>query len=290
MKSNNYLLFSISLLFFAVCLVKIDRFFLKKNSGFCLHFIHAPLSHNSQWEISTPLPEKVFDQKFFYLGKGSQTYVFESEDKDFVLKFYKFPSHMRTIGWLKHPIAYRFGEKRVNVKNHNEKRFHLSYESFLLAHTELADETGVTYAHLNPSSSLNKTVTLVDKLGVHYQISLDAFGFVLQKKAAPLFPFLTQVLEKKDLDLGKKVVGGVIQTIKNRCQKGISDLDNMENDNYGWLEDKAIHIDVGRFVRNPSVQQPEIARQEVIRITQKLSDFLAQNSPELYAYYQEQIR
>jgi hypothetical protein len=289
MKLNKYL-FSFSILLFTLSLIKLDRFFLKKNHGFCLHFIHGPLSHQSKWETATTVPEHILNQKFFYLGKGSQTYVFESEDQKHVLKFYKFPSHMRRVGWLKHPFSYRLGEKRRKIKAHNEKKFQLSYDSYALAHKELLEETGVVYTHLNPSHFLHRNVMLVDKLGTPYKLGLDQCGFILQKKATSLFPFLTALLEKNDTMLGKKVVDSVIQLICTRCQKGIRDLDNMDHNNYGWLEGKAIHIDVGRFVPDATIKSSEKTKEEVVRITQKLSDFLAKHSPELYTYYQEKIQ
>src|ERR1700722_2869530 len=54
------------------------------------------LPFNSKWEVSSPSPEqkalidKILSQNFTYLGKGAQSYAFESQDQKFVLKFFKF--------------------------------------------------------------------------------------------------------------------------------------------------------------------------------------------------------
>lgn len=277
-------LFLAGLALFTLCLVKVDRFFLKKNSGFCLHYILSDAACNPAWKTTAPFPSDILAQSFTYLGKGSQTYVFESQDKQYVLKFYKFPSHMRKIGWLKHPFAYQTKGKRAHIKQHNIDRFHLSYTSYFLSWKELQKETGVLYVHLYPSNH-SFPLHLIDKLGMHYEVSAGEMGFILQRKASPLLATLQQAMASKDLNLSKKIIDELISVISSRCQKGISDLDAMHHNNYGWLDNQAIHIDVGRFVYDERVKTPEGCHQEIFRITQSLNDFLAQESPPLHHYY-----
>lgn len=268
----------ISLILFLLALIQLDRYFFKKNDGFCIHHIFSKLSYNPEWNTDSSLPE-VLRQRFHYLDKGSQSYVFVSEDQKWVLKFYKFPSHMRKISWLKHPFSYLWGQRRLKIKDHNEKRFALSFCSYKLALSELSQETGVSYIHLNPTSDLKQFVVLVDKLGMHYNVPLDTTAFVVQRKAKPILSVAGS----------KEVVDGFIDLIVARCKKGISDLDAMLHDNYGWLDDHAVHIDIGRFVRDERVKSPAAYKQEVIRITQHLSDTLAKNDPELYTHYRNKV-
>ena len=277
------------LVIFTLCLIKLDRFFLKKNHGFCVHFIQGTLAHNDAWKTPDNLPEDVISQNFYYLSKGSQTYAFESADKNYVIKFYKFPSHMRKISYLKHPFAYHFDPKRIKIKEHNEKRFALSYNSYWMASQELAKETGVIYAHLNPTHHLNKKIILHDRLGARYELPLDPLGFFIQKKATLLFTALKEAIADKNIVLGKQVIDSTLEVIVSRCEKGVSDLDNMIHSNFGWLDSRAIHIDVGRFVRDETVKTPEACKKEVLRITQELSDLLAQSCPELHAYFQSRV-
>lgn len=175
----------LGLFVFALFLVKVDRFFLKKNSGFCLHYILSDAPTDPLWKTEAPFPRSVLEQPFTYLGKGSQTYVFESQDHQYVLKFYKFPSHMRKIGWLKHPFAYQTDDKRRKIKEHNLDRFRLSYTSYFLSWKELQEETGVLYVHLNPTQHLFAPIHLIDKLGMRYEVPADKMGFILQRKASP---------------------------------------------------------------------------------------------------------
>ncbi|MBS0615136.1 MAG: hypothetical protein JSR58_01115 [Verrucomicrobia bacterium] len=279
-----------SVLLFTLFLVKIDRYFLKKNSGFCLHYILSDAPCDPQWKTEGPFPREILEQPFSYLGKGSQTYVFESQDGKYVLKFYKFPSHMRKIGWLKHPFAYHMDGKRASIKKHNLDRFHLSFNSYFLSQKELQNETGVVYVHLYPSDNLRTSLHLIDKLGMHYEVPADHMGFIVQRKAASLLPTLQQAITQKDEHLCKQMINNLLQVITSRCHKGISDLDAMHHNNYGWLEGRAIHIDVGRFVYDASVKTPEGCQKEIVRITQSLSDFLAKESPELHQYFLTQLQ
>ena len=282
-KSNS--IFLLGLFTFAIFLVKVDRFFLKKNNGFCLHYILSDAPSDPLWKTDAPIPHDILKQPFTYLGKGSQTYVFESQDQKYVLKFYKFPSHMRKIGWLKHPFAYQEGGKRNKIKQHNLDRFHLSYTSYFLSWKDLQDETGVLYVHLHPTKNLLTPIHLTDKLGMRYEVPADQMGFILQRKASPLLPTLQKAIAQQNEAHCKKIIDEVIHVISSRCQKGISDLDAMHHNNYGWLDGRAIHIDVGRFVRDDAVKTPEGCQKAVLRITQSLNDFLAQESPDLHRYY-----
>ncbi len=272
-----------------VCmLAKIDRIFFKANKGFCFHFIDRPLT-DSSWETEGLFPAHLLSQPFSYLGKGAQTFVFESQDKNYVLKFYKFPSHMRRFSWISHPFGYLFSPKRIALKEHNEKRFALSYMSYFLAFQQLQKESGVVYVHLHPTTHLRQTIQLKDKTGNTYQIPCDEIGFVLQRKGVPFVPLLQSALADSRIETAQQMIDSLLQLIVSRCSKGITDLDNMDHDNYGWSEGQAMHLDIGRFMINEEVKKPSVYQQEVVRVTSPLADYLQKKSPELFRYYQQKI-
>jgi hypothetical protein len=273
-----------SLLFFVFLLAKVDRFFLKANRTFCRHFIDVKLQTNPQWMTDTPYPAEILQQPFLYLGKGAQSYVFESQDHNYVIKFYKFPSYQRQFGWVADFFRYRFSPKRVQIKQHNQDRFVLSYNSYFLAMTQLAQETGVVYAHLTPSK-LDSTLTIVDRLGIQYHLPLDQLGFVIQRKGLPFLPLLKAAVAQQDLKCAQQMIDSLIELIKARCLKGITDLDNIDHDNYGWVDGHAIHLDVGRFKYDETVKNRTAYQKEILRITQILSDYLQECSPQLFDYY-----
>jgi hypothetical protein len=278
-------LFLTSLALFVLLLTRVDRLFYKASKGFCLHFVDVPLTHNPAWDTTTPFPSSIFDQPFFYLDKGAQSFVFESQDQNYVVKLYKFPSHMRRFGWLNHPIGYLLSPKRRAIKAHNEKRFLLSYNSYFLAHEQLLQETAALYLHLNPTTHLKKSIRLVDHTGYTYTLPLDHLGFVVQRKGTPFVPLLLSTIQQREIETAKKMIDGLVELILSRCSKGITDLDNLANDNYGWLEERAIHLDIGRFTRQDTISP----LQEVIRVTQPLSDYLEKNAPELFQHYLRKV-
>jgi hypothetical protein len=260
-------LFFISLLLLCgLGLVRLDRHFLKKNGGFCLHHVVTKLPYRAEWEAEFPkeaaLP--LLEQKFYYLGKGHQSYVFESADGQVVLKFYRFPSHLRLFPWLKHPFSYAWSAKRQEIKAYNLQKLSDTFSSYRMAFQELREDCGLIAVHLNRSEDLRTFVVIVDQLGQEYAVDLDEVVFLLQKKAERIFPRW----ENQD-SLGKqRMAGEISQLIQRRCEKGIVDQDAILEKNYGWLGDRAIHIDVGRFAKVEELSTEE----EVRRITECLKN------------------
>jgi hypothetical protein len=279
----------VPLFIFIFLLAKVDRIFYKANHSFCLHFIDVPPTDMSL-KTEEIFPAHLFDQSFSYLGKGAQVYVFESSDGNYVLKFNRFPSRMRRLGWLWHPFGYIFSPKRVAIeKQNNHKkiaRFNLSY---FLAYQHLQQETGVIYIHLHPTTHLQKKIHLKDKTGNSYQVSADKMGFVLQRKGKPFMPMLQNALKQGQIETAERMIDSLFQVIISRCSKGIIDRDTMQYDNYGWLEGRAIHLDIGRFSQKEGVQEPSAYKQEILRNSSPLAEYLKKNSPELFQYYQQKI-
>jgi hypothetical protein len=272
-------------LFFIVFVSILDRRLFKESQGFCLHIIEAPIPSTLDPNPSLPFPKELFAQPFRYLGKGAQSFVFESSDQTAVLKFYRFPSHLRRFPWTRHPFGYLFSSTRQNIKEYNLRRLKLSFHSFFLAAHSLQDETGVLYAHLQPTQTLNQKVQLIDKLGAQYDLSLDSVAFVVQKKGVSFLPRFKEQLTLLHKEECKHMLKSLVSMIQNRCMHNISDLDNMDNDNYGWLENRAIHLDIGRFQEKELANNPLKIREEILRVTHPLMTHLSEAEPALHAYF-----
>ncbi|MBS0648057.1 MAG: hypothetical protein JSS10_02390 [Verrucomicrobia bacterium] len=288
MKHPSTLLFS-SLAVFILLLAKVDRLNLKAAHGFCLHAVDVPLTPNLSWQTLEPFPTKILEQTFTYLDKGAQNFVFESEDQNYVLKFYRFPSRLRQFSFVSHPFSFLVPSKTAEAKSYSERRVQFSYNSYFLASRYLKQETGVIYVHLNPTPDLDPKVRLKDRAGHFYELPLANIGFVLQKKGQPFLPLLKSRIQHQQIHLAEQMIDSLIHLIVSRCSRGITDLDNMANDNYGWAEDHAVHLDIGRFVPHEEMKKISVYRQEVIRVTSPLARYLKKNSPELSQYYEQQI-
>jgi hypothetical protein len=263
-----------------------DRRCLKSNNGFSLHVIEAPFPALPDPNSSLPFPKELFDKPFHYLGKGAQSFVFESEDKQTVLKFYRFPSHLRRFPWVHHPLGYLFSTERKKIKEYNLKRLELSFHSFYLAAEPLIHETGVLYVHLQPTDNLQQKVHLIDRVGTHHNLPLDSLVFVVQKRGVSFLPLFKEELAKGNKERCKQMIDSLIDLIHRRCSHQITDLDNMEHDNYGWLDGKAIHLDIGRFHETDALN----AEVEIARVAEPLTNFLAKASTELHDYFECSVK
>ncbi len=263
----------------------LDRRLFKANHGFCLHVIEAPIPSLPDPNPMQSFPQELFNQPFHYLGKGAQSFVFESQDGKAVLKFYRFPSHLRRFPWTHHPLGYLFSSSRKNIKEYNLRRLELSFHSFYLAANPLIDETAVLYVHLQPTNELHQKAHLIDQLGVHYDLPLDSVAFLVQKRGVSFLTLFKEELAKNNHEKCKQMLDGLIDVIRRRCAHNISDLDNMDNDNYGWLDGRAIHLDIGRFQEKESLSDPRMTQEEIMRIAHPLLTYLQATSPELHLYF-----
>lgn len=272
---------------FMICVAQLDRKLCQRNREFSVHTIAAPVPvHESIQELSR-FPRELFAQPWTFLGRGSQVFVFENHDHQWVIKFYRFPAVMRRWGWVHYGLRYVGRPRRHAIAQYNLEKLRLSLHSFALAGGPLQDDTGVMYRHLQPTQDLCQTVHLIDALGQHHTVPLDSVVFIIQRKGEPFMRSLDRAITSGNLDMGRHMLQELRALILRRCIRGISDLDNMDHDNYGWLEGRAIHLDVGRFREEADLMISEKAHQECLRVTQPLMDYLKSRSPELYQWARE---
>jgi len=276
----------------ALCLIiyYVPKFCYSKTEGFALTKIHSHLTHDPRWEVdNSPLPA-VFEQKFTYLAAGGQAYAFVSEDGQYVLKFFK--HHLRRIPlWLKVlPLHGNLATKRTTQKQKRARKLVRDFTSYKIALENFPEETGLLYVHLNKTNTLKTHAKIIDKIGIEHQVNLDKVEFVLQKKADLAIPHLKKLIHEQNLSDAKNCIDSICELIYTRCEKSIYDEDPRIHRNVGFLENKAILIDVGRLKFDPRREDPRIQKQDVIKITSPLLSFLEENSPPLADYLEEKLK
>jgi hypothetical protein len=291
---NKLLFFSMSLLLIAG-LGYIDRTFFKRNSSFCIRFLYSCLPSNPKWDLPF-LPkeeashlDEILNQKFYYLAKGAHCYAFISEDKQYVIKFHRYPSHMRLFPWLNRPFAYQFEERRKKIKEYNIQRLCASFQSYQESYLQLKEETGLILLHINPTDNLHKTITLVDKTQATYRVPLDKVTFILQHKADLIYPTLDKLMQENRIDEAKDTVSSIVRLITTCCQKGYVDEDPVLRKNYGLLAGRAIHIDIGSFVKNEEMKHKKNYIPHVKEMTESLRQRLEKNYAALLDHYHQEI-
>ncbi|HEX4840101.1 MAG TPA: hypothetical protein VFU89_06635 [Rhabdochlamydiaceae bacterium] len=169
-------------------------------------------------------PYLILKQKFTLQGQGGQSYVFLSEDGNYVLKFFK----EMPRPWIPRISFPQYHKKKLKKLLRTITGYHLAFE-------RLPQETGLLTLHFSPTSSPLPT-TLVDRLAIEHAVDLSSVCFVLQKRAAPIDSFSEATLAK------------VSDLLKKRASVHIADHDPRLYDNLGWIDGQLVFIDPGRFV------------------------------------------
>lgn len=231
----------------------------KLTQGFRVAKMELNFPSHLEWDV--PLDPRVLailDQPYHYIDKGSQSYVFESRDGNYVVKFFRFD----------HPA--------------DPLKVLTLFNACHIAYNQLREETGLVYIHLNLSQATLPILHCKDPIGRKYQFPLDHYRFAIQKKAKPF----RITLEEANCDpaLMQKRIDQFMDLLLSRTSKGIYNTDPTLSRNFGFLEDRAIEIDFGNY--RPVSEHDQIS--EVRRYTARLRRWLSTEAPEWVDYLDQQ--
>jgi hypothetical protein len=240
-------------------------FFSKSHSpGFAVSKVVSSLSSCPEWEMEKPCSfgiASLLRQPFHFLGDGAQIYAFESEDRQYVIKFFK-KKHLEPKWWM-HALS-PFFQHQIKRK---EKQLSEIFTSCKIAYEKLPLQTGVVYLHLNPTPSLIQPLSVTDQHGKRHLIPLDRCSFIVQRKAELIYERLKRLEKKEQHD----ALEAIASLIRSRCAEGIGDRDQGVRNNYGFLDDQAVQIDIGSLYRDESVKTPSAIHLELERILSKIT-------------------
>jgi hypothetical protein len=265
-------------------LVGVERFCHYQTDGFQLYKILSDLPPRPEWETA-PLDPKELRQPYYYLGSGGQCYAFISQDGNSVLKFFKH-HHMRPKSWLN---TFSFVGGVRHILHERALRMAHIFGSCKISYDDFRDETGLLYLHINKTTHLNRSLRLIDRLGIAHTIDLDTTSFVLQKTAELAYPAFDRVMAQGDLEGAKRRIDSLIALILARSHKGISDRDPIIRRNFGFIGERAIEIDLGSFTKDPFLRTPSAAKKVLFYETLKFKKWLAKHHPSLLPYFQERL-
>lgn len=223
---------------------------------------------------------KILDQKFRFFNKGRHTFVFISEDGNFVLKFFRF--HRYSL-----PFTYQtcnFLPFIKNISEKSQKELNISYQetmqSYQLVYDQLPNETALVYAHLSKTNNLFKKITIIDKFKVPHKIDLDNYGFIIQKKAKSFKKELLRL--KNDNKAVESLLISFFDNLKNIYKKNIINDDRHILNNLGVIDNKVVELDLGRFAKK-ELSDDFVLKSEAKNYTFYLKKWLKKNIP--YAEY-----
>ncbi len=287
----------ILIFFFSIgMLVGIECYFRYLTHGFGITSISSKLSYQTNWDVTiskTDLTEveKALIQSYVYLGSGSQSYVFLSKDQNYVIKFFK---HKR---WRLNPLLKTlssslpsfFKKKQQEWEARKKRTLHKTFNSCKISYELFKNDTGLIYIHLNKTHHLKTILTLSDPIGLKYKLNLDDFEFILQKKALPTDEYLLKLKKNNQTEKAKKALKEIFKFTEYRAQLGYSDKDPHPIRNFGFIDGRAIEIDIGGFHHDPKKDLHYYRHFELIKIQKKLLPWLNKNYPELSSFALNQI-
>lgn len=207
-----------------------------------------PLSPQERHTIRAAL-----SQTFSYIGSGAQAYVFFSVDGTSVLKLFK-KKRFQVPLWVRclPPLPYK-------VKKMASKRANLikDFTSYQIAFDKLQEETGLLLVHLDNRPDVDQAVTLVDHLKRPYQVNLNDYAFILQRRGELVDLALDHLVKQGNLPAAKEALTSLLHLLKDRCDKGVADRDPNLSKNFAFIDGKAVQIDIGRFsytdIKTPNI-------------------------------------
>lgn len=265
-----------------------------QTDGFRWRRIESSLAYNPEWETPVSHEEvqriqQILQQPFFYLGKGSQCYVFASEDGRYVVKFprcdkWEIPSWMRLLADLPptKKLCTQLMEKR-------KTRLEGAFTSYLIAYNQLQDETGLVHLHLNKTPDWNLSTPFYDKIGCVHEVKLGEMLFLLQRRATWIAPELKRLMGAGMEAEACQLIDEIVNALLLRAKRGLADKDPHITNNFGILDGKIVQIDIGRYQVDPERALPQRHYQELMKLTKELRPWLAKHYPILSKHLEHRL-
>jgi len=271
----------------AIVMFVIGHIYYKLTGDFRLTHITYEWPYHTEWE-TLPLPSedqaalsKILDQKFSFIDKGNQSYVFASEDQKYVLKFFKF-RHIKP-NWLLDLLPpfspfIRYKENRDRSKKKRLEKVFIGYKN---AFEIDRDNSGLVFIHLNQTGNLHKRVVIKDGLGLKHTVDLDLHAFIIQKKAKTTQSVLIKLLAQGEIGTAKQRLRQLIDMCVIEYERGLLDCDHNIMVNTGFAENEPIRIDVGKLICDEQIKNRETYLKDLEKIVFKRID------PWLNKYYSQ---
>lgn len=260
------------------------RIYFRATDDFRISNIMYDMPYHAEWEIpALSAKEKndldaILNQKFTYIGKGAQSYVFGSEDQKYVVKFFKF-KHLRPSLLVQVlPDVAPFTSYKQKVAARKQRKLYGVFTGYKLAYDVDKDNSALVFIQLNPTHSA-KEIKLVDKLGFNRTVDLGEVAFIVQEKGQTLRNVLAELLNQGDVATAKKRIGQIFDLYLSEYSKGIYDHDHGVMQNAGFIGERPIHLDVGKLNNDDRMRQPEVYQEDLYKVGSKMKVWLDDNYP-----------
>jgi hypothetical protein len=262
---------------FSMAVLSLPFWVQKRNGAFRLVKVDIDLPFNPAWESDPPSEalHRLLSRPFFYIGRGAQAFVFESEDHSLVLKLFRGSPKL-------HPAMrfWRHTLRKKRVRSLVEKKIPPLFSACHLAYREVRALTGLCTMHLNQTRDVLPHTTLLNRMGKKIAIDLNQCRFVLQKKGVPIQDAFRNARKENDHPKFIRLAQSFVTMLQERVSKNISNSDKTLWYNSGFVEETAIEWDFGRYGLNPKLTNPSEKEKEMRSFTDPLQQFLQNLAPD----------
>lgn len=288
MKSRSFFSFRI-LFLMAMSLFVMARIYYRLTDDFRIANISYEMPYQSQWEVPQLSAEQreqllhTLNQKFSYIGKGAQSYAFGSEDGKYVLKFFKY-KHLKPsflVQGLPNLGPLKSYKERVEARKAH--KLHSVFNGYHLAYNVHKEEAGLIYVQLNKDHTLNKNITLVDKLGLERIVDLGSVTFILQERVNISRQAIFSALAEGNIEKANRFIHRLLDLYLSEYAKGIYDHDHGVLHNTGFVGERPVHLDVGKLYRDENIRKPEFYQKDLALVIGKISARIYDRFPHLHS-------
>lgn len=265
-------------LLFLMC-VMVDRFVESQTHLFTTCAISAQLTSH----VEDSLPPKnqdevseILNQPFTFWNAGGQSYIFLSQDGNYVLKFFKMYRYRLPCGLDQIHLPPSLDKVREKWSCRKQSRLKRDFSSYQLAYKEFQAESGLLYLHLNRTEFFPKSVRVIDNLGIAHSLNLNETPFLLQKRATLAYEAIDTLMQKGEIEEAKNRITCLVNFNRLLYQKGLYNRDAVLETNYGFDGDTPLLLDIGRLQKSS-----DVPREDFGLIMNRLREWLAKSHPEL---------
>jgi hypothetical protein len=207
---------------------------------------------------------KILSQPFFYWGKGSQFYVYFSEDHLYVLKI---------------PRASKMRESLIDRILRRKMKKPDLLKSLQIAKDYFSLETGLVAVHFGNAKDSLPFVLLYDRLHRGQMVDLNGVAFALQKRQTLLSSALVKAKEASE---SKQILMAYLDLISLEKKRGWMSHDCAFWLNFGFENGRVYRLDVGSYVPVDCLFSWRV-------ITKPAFHWLKDNDPSLAIWFKQEI-
>ncbi len=265
---------------------------IKRTDGFTTNLITRFINNDKTYEvnITSDIEEikNILSQKFHYLTRGRECFIFLSDDNKYVLKFFdsnRYHTKMYCPSISLPKFLDNFRNKHYNRRK-TKLKFNLS--SAKIAYERLKDDAALVYVNLHKTNLFNDKLSITNKYGKSFLLDLNDIFFVLQKKCDL---FYVKYENSKDEVYKKHLLEAFLEMVHRRTIKLVIDDDiGKKRRNWGIVDNKAVTFDIGRWYLDEKLQTPEGYKKEMIKATKIFRKYLSENEPDKLDFVNKKLQ